>query len=127
MGLTSTPVVANLAVRYAAREALPRDGKNWMEEDDLLDPYHLGVTRVPDEIELILVNSFYVDDFLHSSPSDEHALHAIKTCIDRLGRDGLVCKVIVQPHRRRVPNDYALCVETSHPAAVPTQRRSYFA
>ena len=48
----------------------------YLGEDDLLDPYHLGATRVPDEIELILVNSFYVDDFLHSSPSDEHALHA---------------------------------------------------
>ena len=65
MGLTSTPAVANLAVRYAAREVPPRDGKTWMTEDDLLDPYHLKATRVPDDIETILVYCFYVDDFLY--------------------------------------------------------------
>ena len=45
MGLTSTPAVANLAVRYAAREVPPRGGKTWMEEHDLLDPYHLNPIR----------------------------------------------------------------------------------
>ena len=94
MGLTSTPAVANLTVRYAAREVSPPDSQTWMVEDDLLDPYHLGATRVPDLIETILVSSFCVDDFLHSSPSEDHALRAIKSGIERLGRYQLdLCKV----------------------------------
>ena len=110
MGLTSTPAVANLAVRYAAREVPPRDGKTWMEEDDLLDPYHFGATRIPDQIEMILVTSFYVDDFLHSSPSEEHALRAIKSGIERLGRYHLdLCKVESNCDliRKEFPSDQA--------------------
>ena len=68
MGLTSTPAVANLAVRYAARINPPSDGMSWINEDDLIDPYHSQATRIQDPIEKILISSFYVDDFLNSSP-----------------------------------------------------------
>ena len=85
MGLTSTPAVGNLAVRYAAREVPPRDGKTWMEEDDLLDPYHLKATRVPDDIETILVYCFYVDDFLFIAPSKE-------ACQQQVNRFNEICR-----------------------------------
>ena len=39
MGNRHTPAIANLAVRYAARKDPPKNGIQWMKEDDLQDPY----------------------------------------------------------------------------------------
>ena len=100
MGLTSTPTVASLAVRYAARIEPPCDGNTWMVEDDLIDLYHSQATRVPDPIERILVKSFCVDDLLHSSPTEERTREVIKTAIIRLGRYELdLCKVVSNSDR----------------------------
>ena len=38
MGKTSSPAIANLGVRYAARKEPPKDGQTWLQEDDILDP-----------------------------------------------------------------------------------------
>ena len=60
MGNTSSPSVANIAVRYAARKIPPKDGKTWIREDDIMDPYQLNRTRKPDKVETALANNFYV-------------------------------------------------------------------
>ena len=94
MGLTSSPAVANLIVRYASRETPPANGEIWIKEDDLLDPYQLNQRRSPDEVENVMVNQFYVDDLLFSSPSEERALQILTEGIRRLDRYQLnLCKV----------------------------------
>ena len=62
MGKTSSPAVANLAVRYAARNQPPESGAKWIEEDDLLDIYQKNRKRNPDEVETSLTKQFYADD-----------------------------------------------------------------
>jgi len=94
MGNTSSPAVANLAVRYAAREQPPKNGDQWMEEDDLLDPHQLQRTRKPDEMERVLAHQIYVDDLLASCPTPEAAEDLIEEAIARFGRYRLkFCKV----------------------------------
>ena len=61
MGLTSSPANANLAVRYAARKQPPIDGQTWIQEDDILTLDQPNRTRIPDHIETILVQQFYVE------------------------------------------------------------------
>ena len=86
MGCTHVPSVANLAVRYAARENPPTNGKRWMEEDNLLNPYQSQRTRIPDDIERTLSQQFYVDDLLASAKTPEAALNLISEGIRRLDR-----------------------------------------
>ena len=94
MGNTSSPAIANLGVRYAARKDPPANGRQWLIEDDLLDPYQLNRTRIPDDYERTLAQQFYVDDFLASAPTPEAALSLIDEGISRFRRYDLkLCKV----------------------------------
>ena len=94
MGNTSSPAIANLGVRYAARKDPPVNGRQWLVEDDLLDPYQLNQTRIPDNYENTLAQQFYVDDFLASAPTPEAALRLIDEGISRFKRYDLkLCKV----------------------------------
>ena len=77
MGNTHSPAVANLAVKYATRREPPKNGIQWMKEDDLEDPYQSHRTRIPDETEQTLTKQFYVDDFLASAKTPEAALNLI--------------------------------------------------
>ena len=86
MGLKSSPALANLAVRYAARQNPPTSGDSWLKEDDLLDPQQQNREREPDETERILTKSFYVDDSLISASTPENTVHTLKEGIRRLGR-----------------------------------------
>ena len=74
MGKTSSPAVANLAVRYAARSQPPVSGEKWIEEDDLLDIYQINQSRVPDEVERSLTKQFYVDDYVAAADTEQKAL-----------------------------------------------------
>ena len=51
MGLTSSPAVANTGIRYAVRKHPPSNGRQWMSEDDLLDPLHQDATRTQDDLK----------------------------------------------------------------------------
>ena len=94
MGLTSTPAIANLAVRYAVREVPPVDGDTWMKEDDIMDPYHKKAIRTPDNMERAAAKSHYVDDFLKSCETEKRARRYIRTTLERLWRYDLkLCKV----------------------------------
>ena len=94
MGNTSSPAIANLAVRYAAREFPPENGAAWIVEDDIMDPYQLNRTRQPDEVERSLANNFYVDDFLASESTPQKALRLIQEGVRRFKRYSLkLCKV----------------------------------
>ena len=94
MGLTSSPAIANLAVRYAARETPPVNGREWIREDDLLDPFQIHAVRIPDPLEEAIIYSFYVDDSLDSEPTPEKLLEFIQTAVSRLKRYELeLCKV----------------------------------
>ena len=94
MGNTSSPAIANLAVRYAARKDPPTNGKQWLKEDDLVDPCQSNRERIPDEIEKTLSQQFYVDDFLASEPTQQAALDLINEGIARFKRYDLkLCKV----------------------------------
>ena len=68
MGLRSSPAIATVGIRFAARKNPPKDGPIWIQEDDILDPYQRNATRIPDEAEKMLTRSFYVDDLLSSQP-----------------------------------------------------------
>ena len=93
-GLRSSPAIANLAIRYAVREQPPINGEEWLEEDDLCDPYQCKRTRIPDDVERALSEQFYVDDFCASAPTDEEALNLLNEGISRLQRYDLnLCKV----------------------------------
>ena len=108
MGLTSSPAVATMAERYAARKTPPPNGKQWIREDDLLDPHHLNRTRKQDAIEKTLSHQFYVDDFLHSEPTPKLALSTIHEAISRLQRYQMkLCKVQLNAElvRRAFPNE----------------------
>ena len=94
MGLRSSPAIANVGIRYAARKDPPKDGHTWIAEDDLLDPYQRNATRTPDDIEKMLSRHFYVDDLLNSHPTPQEALYSIREGISRLQRYDLkLCKV----------------------------------
>ena len=89
MGLCSSPAVANMGIRFAARKHTPKDGRTWITEDDLLDLYHENQTRAADDIEHTLSKQFYVDDFLYSVLTPEKALYTIKEEITRFNRYNL--------------------------------------
>ena len=117
MGLTSSPAIANLGIRYASRKVPPTDGLVWLQEDDLLNPDQSNRTRTPDKVEIILVQQFYVDDFLASLPTQEEALAVINEGIDRLARYNLkLCKIqsncpIIQqahPNAEKLPSILSL-------------------
>ena len=94
MGKTSSPAVANLAVRYAARNQPPVSGEQWIREDDLLDIYQINQTRVPDKVERSLTKQFYVDDYVAAAETEQEALEMIKEGIRRFQRyDMKLCKV----------------------------------
>ena len=94
MGNTSSPAIANLAVRYAARKEPPKNGLQWLKEDDLLDPCQSNRERIPDDTEKTLSQQFYVDDFLASEPTQQAALELINEGIARFKRYDLkLCKV----------------------------------
>lgn len=94
MGLCSSPAIANVGIRFAARKHPPNIGHAWLEEDAILDPHQTNQKRIPDEVEKVLENSFYVDDFLTSQPTPERALVLIKKRIARFQRYDLkLCKV----------------------------------
>ena len=94
MGETSSPAIANLGVRYAARKEPPTDGHQWLKEDDILNPDQTQRTRIPDRVETLLTEQFYVDDFLASLPTPEEALEVIDEGVARLKRYHLnLCKV----------------------------------
>ena len=93
-GLKSSPSIAYLGIRLAAREHPPSSGQQWLEEDDLLDPHQSNRSREPDEIEKVLDCNFYVDDFLGSAPTEEALLNLTQGGIPRLQRkDMKLCKV----------------------------------
>ena len=94
MGKTSSPAVANLAVRYAARCQPPVSGEQWIKEDDLLDIYQIGQSRVPDKVERSLTKEFYVDDYVAAADTEQEALEMITEGIRRFKRyDMKLCKV----------------------------------
>ena len=94
MGLKSSPAIANTGIRFAAREHPPRNGSEWIREDDLLDPIHPNATRTQDQIEKDLADGFYVDDLLTSKPTEKDALNLIQTGISRTERYDLkLCQV----------------------------------
>ena len=94
MGKTSIPAVANLAVRYAARSLPTASGQQWIEEDDLLDIYQKGQTRVPDKVERSLTKRFYVDDYVAAAETEQEALEIVEEGIRRFQRYSLnLCKV----------------------------------
>lgn len=110
MGNTSSPAVANLAVRYAARKEPPKNGQEWIKEDALLSPYQSNRTREPDPVERSLTNGFYVDDLLNSDPTPQHALHLLEEGIARFTRyDFTLCKVQLNSDliRNEYPSDEA--------------------
>ena len=93
MGKTSSPAVANLAVRYAARSQPPESGEQWIEEDDLLDIYQLHRKRDPDEVEKSLTKQFYVDDYV-AAATEQQALDMVEEAIRRFQRYSMkLCKV----------------------------------
>ena len=47
-GLTSSPAVSNTGIRFGVRETLPKDGKTWIQEDDLFDLLHLNAIKTQD-------------------------------------------------------------------------------
>ena len=110
MGNRPSPAIANLAVRYAARKESPKNGKQWMAEDDLQDPYQSNRTRNPDHVEQVLSQQFYVDDFLASETTPEAALQLLNEGIQRLGRYQMkLCKV----------QSNSELVRKAHPASDP--------
>ena len=105
MGLKSSPAIANTGIRFAAREHPPTNGKEWIREDDILDPRHPNATRTQDSIEKALATGFYVDDLLTSQPTENDALTLIQTAISRMKRYDLnLCKV--QSNAQTVRNTY---------------------
>ena len=94
MGLCSSPAVANTGIRFAVRYHPPSSGREWLIEDDLLDPLHPNATRSQDTLEKNIAEGFYVDDLLASQPTEEKALELIQEAISRLKRYDLnLCKV----------------------------------
>jgi len=94
MGNTSSPAIANLAVRYAARKIPPVNGGQWLQEDNLLDPYQRQRTRTPDETERVLSQQIYVDDLLASRPTQEETEQLLEEAITRFQRYQLeFCKI----------------------------------
>ena len=94
MGKTSSPAVANLAVRYAARKEPPVSGAKWIKEDDLLDIYQINQSRVPDKVERSLTKQFYVDDYVAAADTEKEAQEMITEGIRRFQRyDMKLCKV----------------------------------
>ena len=86
MGLRSSPAIANVEIRYAARKHPPKDGHTWITDDDLLDPYQTNRSRIPDETEETLSKNFYVDDFMNSQPTQQESLYVINEGIRRFRR-----------------------------------------
>ena len=74
MGLKSSPAIANTGVRFAVRDQPPKNGQEWLNEDDLLDKYHLNAKRTKDQIEKPLSEAFYVNDLLTSQPTEKATL-----------------------------------------------------
>ena len=94
MGLKSSPAIANTGVRFAVRDQPPKNGQEWLNEDDLLDKYHLNAKKTKDQIEKTLSDAFYVDDLLTSQPTEKATLNLTHTAISRLDRYDLkLCKV----------------------------------
>ena len=94
MGKTSSPAVANLAVRYAARLNPPESGEHWIEEDDLLDVYQMNRKRDPDKVETSLTKQFYVDDYVAAAATEQEALDLVNEGIRRFKRYSMkLCKV----------------------------------
>ena len=94
MGYTSSPAIANLAVRYAARQIPPANGLAWIDEDKLLDPHQSHPLRTPDSVEKVLSKQFYVDDLMASAATPEEAKNLLQEGITRLARYELkLCKI----------------------------------
>ena len=72
MGLTSSPTVAKLCLRYAAMHDPPPPAA-WIREDDLLDPAQRRRSRESDPTEDFIVDGFYVDDGLASAETGSAA------------------------------------------------------
>ena len=83
MGMTSSPAVANLAMRYAAHSQPPISGEQWIKEDDLLDVYQRSSTRKPDEVERPRTKQFYVDDYVAAAETEQPALDLVNEGIRR--------------------------------------------
>ena len=51
MGLCSSLAVANVGIRISSRKEPPQDSRQWIKEDDLLDPYQIKQIRTPGATE----------------------------------------------------------------------------
>ena len=83
MGLTSSPAVAILAVRYAAREEPPSSGAQWLQKDDSLDPKQSETTGIQYLVEQSLANPIYIDKSVASANTETEALNLLTLGISR--------------------------------------------